>query len=251
MERREFTKGMIASVTSFGLMESLFAFNALLPAVLPVTKHWALQLHEYCSDLKKQTISVTEWQDQMELLYAKIELEELLQFIDFKNLQSGFSFPELGVATRHVKFPKLDGLPEHMVFVKKIFGMKKERAIIPHGHSNMSSAHLILKGEMHLRHYEKLDQDTSHLIIKPTIDKMVSIGESSTISDERDNIHWFVASTNSAFTFDVIMLDLKNNPYAIHNIDIYEKEELFDGTMRVPILNVETALKKYGKVTHH
>jgi hypothetical protein len=77
------------------------------------------------------------------------------------------------------------------------------------------------------------------------------MGESSSISDEKDNVHWFIADSATAFTFDVIMLDLHDKLYDIHNLDIYKKQDLSDGTMKVPILDVETALKKYGKQTHH
>ena len=251
MDRREFTKGLLASVSSFALIDSLFAYNAFGYSIKPITNHWAIQLNEYCSDLKTKTITATQWQSKIEYLYNQIELEDLLKFIKFENLIRGFEYPNLGVNTKPVKFPKLEGLPEQTVFIKKIFGMKKDRAIIPHGHSNMASAHLILKGEMHLRHYEKIRKESNNLIIKPSIDKIAKLGESSSISDEKDNVHWFIAHTDTAFTFDVIMIDLNGKSYDIHNLDIYEKQNLSDGTMRVPLLDVETALKKYGKETHH
>jgi len=251
MDRREFTKNILATITSFALMDTLLSCNGFTSKVKPITKHWALTLNEYCMDLKKESITVTEWQLKVEMLFEKIELKELLTFIDFNNLKKGFEFPDLGVNTKQIKFPTLTGLPEDTVFVKKLFGMKKDRAIIPHGHINMSSAHLILQGEMHLRHYDKLFQEEQNLIIKPTIDKIAKIGESSSISDEKNNVHWFVANTESAFTFDVIMLNLKDKPYDIYNLDIYQKQDLSNGTMRVPILDVETALKKYGNESHH
>ncbi|MGI9552949.1 MAG: hypothetical protein ACR2MT_17215 [Aurantibacter sp.] len=251
MNRRGFSKEILATVTSFALMDSLFAFNAFSKSIRPITEHWAQNLNEYCSDLKQQEITPFEWQEQVEQLFDTIELPELLKFIDFDSLQKGFQFPDLGVSTKPVVFPKLVGLPSTTVFVKKIFGMKKGRAIIPHGHSNMASAHLVLQGEMHLRHYEKIRKEYQNLVIKPTIDKTATIGQSSSISDEKDNIHWFVSNTETAFTFDVIMLDLNGEQYDIHNLDIYRKEDLSDGTMRVPIIDVETALKKYGKETHH
>ncbi len=250
MDRREFTKGLLATVSSFALMNSLFAFNAIGKNIKPITDHWAIKLNEFCSDLRTDSITTLQWQQKIEELYAKIELEEILKFIDFENLIKGFEYPDLGVSTTPVKFPKLEGLPERTVFVKKIFGMKKDRAIIPHGHSNMASAHLILNGEMHIRHYEKIHQQEQNLIIKPTIDQIAKVGESSSISDEKDNVHWFIANTETAFTFDVIMLDLNNKSYDIHNLDIYEAEDLKNGTFKVPILNVETALKKYGKQHH-
>ncbi len=251
MERRVFTKEILSSVLSFSLLDTLFTTNAFSNTIDPITKHWAKTLNEFCSDLRKETISPIEWQGQIENLYKEIELSELLKFIDFDNLIKGFEYPDLGVNTKTVKFPKLEGLPERTKFVKKIFGMKKNRAIIPHGHSNMASAHLIIKGEMHLRQYEKIRKEDNKLIIKPSIDKTFSLSESSSISDEKNNVHWFVARTETAFTFDVIMLDLKGEQYDIQNLDIYEKEDLKDGTMIVPVLDVQAALNKYGNETHH
>lgn len=251
MNRREFSTGLLASVTSYALIDSLFAFNAFDRAIKPIAEHWAIQLNEYCADLRMNTISAMQWQKEVDELYKRIELEAIINFIDFDQLIKGFKYPDLGVDTKPVQFPKLEGLPEQTVFVKKIFGMKKDRAIIPHGHSNMSSAHLILKGEMHLRHFEKVRQEEHNLIIKPTIDKIVKKGDSSSISDEKDNVHWFIAHSDAAFTFDVIMLDLNDKPYDIHHVDMQEKQNLPNGMSRVPILNVETALKKYGKITHH
>lgn len=251
MDRREFNKGLLATVTSFALIDSLFAFNAFDKSIKPISEKWAIRLNEYCADLRTNSITPVQWQTHIQELYKEIDLNEILKFIDFENLIKGFEYPDLGVNTKPVKFPKLAGLPERTACIKKIFGMKKDRAVIPHGHSNMSSAHLILKGEMHLRHYEKIRQEEEHLLIKPTIDKIAKPGDSSSISDEKDNIHWFIANTETAFTFDVIMLDLNNKSYDIHNLDIREKQDLHDGTLRVPILDVETALNKYGKETHH
>lgn len=251
MNRRAFTKELLATVSSFALMDSLFAYNAFENKIKPIADHWAIQLNEFCSDLRTESIDAAQWQAHMEGLYQQIQLEDLLKFINFNNLIKGFKYPDLGVHTKPVKFPKLSGLPEQTAFMKKVFGMKKDRAIIPHGHSNMASAHLVLKGEMHLRHYEKIRQEEENLIIKPTIDHIAKLGDNSSISDEKDNVHWFIANTETAFTFDVIMLDLNGQSYDIQNIDIYESQNLSNGTMSVPILDVHTALKKYGKHTHH
>jgi hypothetical protein len=251
MDRRLFSKELLTSITSFALIETLLSHAAIANAAKPIIDHWSKRLNEYCFDLKKQALTVSEWQTSVESLLREIEMKDLLSFIDFNNLTKGFEFPDLGVNTKPIKFPTLEGLPEKTVFVKKLFGMKKNRAIIPHRHVNMASAHLILKGELHLRHYEKIRQEEQNLIIKPSIDKIAKVGESSSISDEKDNVHWFIANTDTAFTFDVIMLDLKAKPYDIYNLDMYKKQELSNGTLRVPILDVETALKKYGHESHH
>ena len=249
MNRREFSKEILASISSIALLDSLFAVNAFGKNIKPIAEHWAIQLQEYCADLRVNSLSPIEWQQKIEALYTQIELEEILKFIDFDRLVKGFEYPDLGVSTRTVQFPKLTGLPEKTAFVKKIFGMKKDRAIIPHGHCNMASSHLILKGDLHLRQYEKIHQDGQTLLVKPTVDQMTRMGESSSISDDQNNVHWFVSNTETAFTFDVIMLDLNEKNYDIFNLDMYASEDLKDGTLQVPILDVETALKKYGK--HH
>ncbi|MEL6675373.1 MAG: hypothetical protein AAFR61_24400 [Bacteroidota bacterium] len=251
MKRREFSKQLLQTVSSYALFQSLWTTQALARSIQPLTDHWAIQLHEYCQDLRKQSLTPLEWQQKLAELYETIPLDELLRFIDFDRLSQGFQYPDLGVNTKMVRFPTLSGLPTRTAFVKKIFGMKKDRAIIPHGHSNMASAHLILKGDLHVRHYEKIRQERNHLIVKPTLDTTLSPGGHTSISDEKDNVHWFIAQSATAFTFDVIMLDLDQKAYDIHNLDIKASQSLGDGSLRAPILEVQTALKKYGKESHH
>jgi len=42
-----------------------------------------------------------------------------------------------------VKFPKIEGIPEKFAFGQQIFALKKDRAVVPHGHNNMATAFLI------------------------------------------------------------------------------------------------------------
>lgn len=252
--RREFIQQSFNAVCSYFLFESLFARDLFAQAVQPIIKHWAHQLDDLCRDLRSNALTLVQWQEQVETLLNRIELKELLQFIDFEKLTRQFDFPDLGTATKPVSFPKLQGLPSEYAFHKKIFGLQQGRAIIPHGHKNMVSAHLILKGEFELRHYDKISDDGDHLIIKPTIDKIAQAGSSSSISDEKNNIHWFKTRSETAFTFDVIMTNIDprhGKPYEINNIDPLMAEKLSGNLLRVRKLEVEEALKKYGKEMHH
>lgn len=250
--RRQFCSTLLGSVAAHALLSSCAATPQVVSSrVEPIVKHWALELNEYCADLKIAKLSQTNWQAALETLFGQIDLPELLKFIDFDSLRNGLQYPDLGVATANVTLPKLDGLPEDVVFLKKIFGMKRDRAIIPHGHSNMASGHLILEGEFDLRHFEKVDQTKQHLTIRPTIERKAAAGSFSSISDERDNVHWFVATSEYAYTFDVIMLDLSGKRYDIHNLDIERAEKRSNGELRAPIIDVQAALKKYGKGSMH
>ena len=249
--RRQFGKQLVGLITTYALLESLCLTDAFGKPIKPITDHWAKQLNELCLDLKKSSLSQIEWQDQIESLLSTVEMNDVLKFIDFEKLTKNFQYADLGVNTKPVVFPTIEGLPSNTAFVKKIFGIQKDRAIIPHGHSNMSSSHLVLKGELSLRQFEKVEEEKDHLIIKPTVDRVAPVGDASSISDERNNIHWFIANSPHAFTFHVIMLDLDGKEYDIHNIDIRGGENLPNGLIRAEKMDVESALKKYGKETHH
>lgn len=251
ISRRKFGKQLVSLITTYSLLESLFITDAFGKRIKPITDHWANQLNTICQDLKKSSLSQTQWQDQIEQLLASVEMDDLLKFIDFEKLTNNFQFAELGVSTNPVIFPSIEGLPKNTVFVKKIFGLQKDRAIIPHGHSNMTSSHLVLKGELDLRQFEKVGEEENHLLVKPTVHRIAKVGDASSISDERNNIHWFVANSAHAFTLDVIMLDLGGKQYDIHNIDIRDGEILSDGLIRAEKMDVDSALKKYGKESHH
>ncbi len=251
MERREFITNALAAFSTHSLLKGILQADAIRKNKLSSFDHWVARLDEYCQDLKKEKVTPAEWQHLTEKLFLSTDLQEIVQFIDLKALQNGFDFPDLGVNTRYVKFPEMDGLPEKTSFVKKIFGMSKDRAIIPHGHSNMASMHLVLEGQMHLRQYDKIEQKGNSLIIRPTVDKKVTPGEASSISDDHDNIHWFIAESIHAFTLDIIVLDLNNAPYDIHNLDMDKKIKHGDGTLEVPEISVDQALSDYGKVHHY
>jgi hypothetical protein len=61
----------------------------------------------------------------------------------------------------------------------------------------------VLKGDFRGRHYERVEDNADHYLIKPTIDRAFKPGECSTISDHKDNVHWFVAESEPAFIFNV------------------------------------------------
>ena len=46
-------------------------------------------------------------------------------------------------------------------FAAKIFGLKPGAAISPHGRRNMVSMHTVLRGNVRVRHFDRLRADTS------------------------------------------------------------------------------------------
>ncbi len=252
--RREFLKTGFNAVVAYALFDTLFSRDAFTREIKPVTHKWARELNDLCLDLRQRSITLVQWQEQVEKFLQQVDLKDLLPLIDFDQLTKNFEFPDLGVNTKNVRFPKLEGLPQQYAFFSKIFGVKQGRAIIPHGHKNMVSAHLVLKGEFELRHYDKVRDEANHMIITPTIDTIAKAGDASSISDDKNNIHWFITRSDYAFTFDVIMTNIDpafGKPYDIENIDPAEAEKISGNLLRVKKLDVDEALRKYGKEMHH
>src|SRR5437667_412060 len=45
--------------------------------------------------------------------------------------------------------------------------------------------------------------NADHYLVKPTIDRVFKPGECSTVSDHKDNVHWFKAQSEAAFIFNI------------------------------------------------
>ena len=251
MNRRELLKSLAGSVASYALFRTLFMQDVFAATIKPVTSSWLKGLHEMSMDLQAGKITPGQWQTKIQELFDRVEVGELLAAIDFDKLIQGFDYPDRGVNTKWVQFPQLEGLPEKLAFYSKIFGMKRDRAIIPHGHRNMVSCHYVLRGELWLRHYDKIEEDGTHMVIEPTVDTASPVGSYSAVSDEKNNIHWLRATTETAFTYDVLLVDLNGRKWEVDNIDPYSAEKITGGRLRVKKLDLDEALEKYGNDAQH
>ena len=251
MKRRTFFKETVKVVSSYALMSSLINNQLIAKSVSPITDHWLKQLNDMSHDLKIGGITPKDWQTQIETLYSKVPLHEIIDLVDFEQMIKNFEYPEKGVNTKKISFPPLVELPKKLAFYSKLFGMKKGRAVIPHGHVNMASCHYVLNGEVSLKQYDKIEESESHMIIKKTVDEIGKKGSYSSISDDQNNVHWLKATTDFAHTFDVIVLDISGKPYEVNNIDPRSAVKETDGSIKARKISVEEGLEKYGFDSHH
>ena len=250
MNRREFSKTILTTLTGIALVDTLFQQQLFASPVKPIADEWLKQLHIMCKDLKTNSISPVEWQQKINELHNRLPLEDLIKIIDFEKSIAGFKYPDLGVITKDPVLPKVKGISERYSFNGRIFGMLKDRAVIPHGHKNMTSCHRVLQGEFLLKQYDRIKDEGDHMFIKQTIEETGKAGSFSSISDDKNNIHWLVAKTAKAFTFDVIVTGLNEKPTEIDNIDMYKAQKMGNDLLKVKKLKVADALGIYGK-SHH
>lgn len=155
LNRRAFSQGIIGSTLTFSLLESLFCRNAFSDEIKPLAAAWLAELNTIGNDIKNRKLTQVEWQEQVEKLMAKVNLTELMKFVDFEKLTKNLPLSDRGERAVSKRFPEVEGLPTKLVFGHQIFALKKNRSVAPHGHYNMATAFLVLKGDCHGRHYDR------------------------------------------------------------------------------------------------
>ena len=248
LSRREFTGSMMNSVLAYGLIDALWTQNLFAAEVKPVIDHWFKDLYAVGEDLHGQKMKDVEFQAKMEDLFRKVDLPELMKFIDLSGIKERVDIPANGAYSASFDLSKVEGLPKELNFGRQIFCLKKDRAIVPHGHSNMCTGFIVLEGAFHGKHYDKLETAEDHYIIKPTIDDQFAVGGVSTISDHKDNVHWFRCTSETGFIFNA-HFDGYASDITIPTGRLYldpEGEKLAGGLIKAPKMTYETSHAKYG-----
>ncbi|MFN0052541.1 MAG: hypothetical protein ACKV0T_10125 [Planctomycetales bacterium] len=248
LSRREFTQQALGSLLTFSLLETLAQCDAFAADVKPATVKWLADVNQLGWDLKDQKLSQTDWQKKIEELYSRADVSDFLKLIDFDKLTDNLEFVDNGARSLQFKFPKIEGLSDKIAWGKQIFALKKGRSVVPHGHNNMATAFLILQGDFHGRHYDRIEDQDEHMLIKPTIDRKFQVGECSTVSDFKDNVHWFQSLSDKAFIFNIHVMGINpDNQEPTGRIYVDPNgEKLKDGLIRARRIEYEDAHKLYG-----
>ena len=247
--RRDFGRRSIQTLLTVSLLEHLCSGHLLAGEARLSTEKWLSEVNEIGLAVKGQKLSQTAWQEQVEdLLANQIDLPELLKLIDFEATARNPRLTDIGARSHRPRMPKLQGGPERYVFGQQIFALRKGRSVVPHGHNNMATAFLILKGNFHGRHYDRITDEKDHMIIRPTIDARFGPGQSSSISDEKDNVHWFKAEDEPAFIFNIHVFGVspKNEKRTSRVYLDPFGEKLDDGLIRARLIGHDEAHRKFG-----
>lgn len=247
--RREFLGQTLGSLAAFSLAETFARHDLFAADVKPLTRQWLAEVNQLSLDAKQQKVKPLDWQSQVEALYQQVDLADLLRSIDFDKLTANLQFVDNGAKSLKFTFRDEPGIPtSNVAFGKQIFALKKGCSVVPHGHNNMNTAFLVLKGDLHGRHYDRLRDEPEHLIIRPTIDQKFKAGGHSSISDVKDNIHWFKAESDTAFIFNIHVMDVRPGSGASTG-RVYvdpQGEKLADGTIRAKLVGYKEVHQLYG-----
>lgn len=249
ISRRDFTKSILGTIFSVSLVNSLCEAQSLKGSVKPIVHKWVFEMEQISKDLRANKIKQTEWQDSIESLLNQVDFSDLLKAIDYNRLAKSTKLFTDHETAEDVSFANIKELPDELSFAPYFYAMKKGVSVVPHGHQNMVTMHMILKGEAHNWHYDRISDDPKFLIIKPTKDRLLKSGDVSTISSERDNIHWFKALTEPVFMFNIGIYNLEEKVKTTGRdyIDPHRGEKLKDDLIKAPRITAKEAYKIYGK----
>jgi hypothetical protein len=239
MDRRRFT-----ALMAIGLLESLRSRELLAASGRAALGPWFRELTEITRALRSGQVRDLEFQAQMQALFERVDLAALAGMIDFDAALRRMRQPARGYLGTGVD---LRGVSGQQGFGARLFVCRKGRSIVPHGHANMCTGFIVLRGSWRGRHYEKIETGPDHLVIAPTIDRTFAPGDVSTISDHRDNVHWFSAESDTAFIFNVHVAGYDvDGPRAGRVYVDPLGSALVGGRIRAPRLSAAACFEKFG-----
>ena len=247
LSRRQFGQQTLGALLTYSLLETLVARDAFGDEMKLLAAKWLKDLNDLSNDVKGKKVKQTDWQTKVDELLGKVDLADALKFLDFDKLTADIKFKDQGELSLRAKLPQVEGLPTNLVFGHQVFALAKDRSVVPHGHNNMATAFLILQGTFRGRHYDRLEDVGEHFIIRPTIDRSFSVGEHSTVSDHKDNIHWFTATSERAFIFNIHVMNV--DPEKKNTGRVYldpNGEKLSDNRIKARRVSAGEVYKLYG-----
>jgi hypothetical protein len=113
----------------------------------------------------------------------------------------------------------------------------------------MVSAHMVVEGAFRVRNFDRVRDEDGAAVIRPTVDARMRVGDVSTMSRARNNVHWFVPLAARSTTFDVIVSGLggARPSYVIEPVDPVRGTALPDGTIRAPFLTFAESTQFYTR----
>ena len=212
-------------------------------------QRWLRRHDEIARALARGEITPAQWQAEVESLAARIDpaqvIAETKHAVLRKAGRGGDNDP-----VRHVlHFHDEHGALRSFAFGAVLFAFDAENVITPHAHRNMVSAHMVVEGEFRVRNFDRVRDEDGAVVIRPTRDAVMRLGEVSTMSTTHDNVHWFVPRSARATTFDVIVDGLGGvRPrYVIEPVDPVRGTALPDGTIRAPYLTFAESTRFYTR----
>jgi hypothetical protein len=248
--RRALCGSGLQLLLGLGLLRQASRAHALSGSLKWVARPWLTRLDEASGALSAGTLAPRARQSEVESVLGRLDLPDLLRSLDFEQLAAAAKFPAQGEGMERLYFPGEDGRLQFLRFRPYLFTLRKDVAVVPHGHHNMATLHMVLAGQARVRHYDRLEATDTHMLIRAASDEVARPGHVSSVSDEHHNIHWFQGLTEQVFMFNIGVSEIQSGaPSGDRDyVDPANGAMAGDGAMRVPRLTRAAAYARYGRL---
>lgn len=249
--RRKFLLHSCELAACYGVLQLGFLHRAWAATVPREMEHWSRELMRLASEVRAGRLAPQAWQHAIEQLHSTMTISELIKALDVDQILRTINYPKekLG-AIQDIRLPALE--PKEMEgFGRKLFVYRKGSCTPPHAHNHLVSAHLILRGKIRTRKFNRLEDVEQAIEIEPTVDDVFGPGHTDSMSDDENNVHWFEGVSDIAVTFDVPVWGIspgKKYGYPA-NGQIFIDPTVparADGRIVAPIISFPAAVRKFA-----
>ena len=240
--RRTFLHDMLIGLMGIGLA----GWETTARAAPATATRWLDRMQDLTVALTEGRVTSSGWRRRAQRLTRPVPLAELLRLVDFRTNATLAEADDDAEPQRQLALP-LPSFLDRFAFTAILAYVRRGTAVVPHGHHNMVSMHLVLQGAVHLRQYDRVRDEPAHVLIRPRADRICHPGDTSAVAAARGNVHWF-RGVSDAFALIVAAYDLDPaaGPTGRDYVDPLVGESLPDGSLRVPRLTAEEAHRRYA-----
>ena len=234
-------------LAAFAMLALVREVRAAAAVVEGPVRRWIDGQQDIALALAEGRIGGRQWAGEVERLGAEIEVEALMAEVRRSAIVPAGRGSHNDPQKRFVRFLDAQGQPRRLAYGAALFDFDPANVITPHGHRHMVSAHMIVRGRMRVRNFDRVGDREGALLVRPTRDFVAEVGRVSTMCSERDNVHWFVPVGGAATTFDLVVSNFgagAPDP-VIEAIDPLRARPAADGALLAPIIGFEEASRLY------
>lgn len=249
LTRRAFGVSALQTLLLAGLVQRSARADALGGTLKSAVRPWLARIEAASAALSSGAVRPRAWQDEIESILGHLDLADFLRSLDFERLAAAARFPAQGEGMQRLFFLEESGRLQPLAFRPFLFTLARGTAVVPHGHHNMATMHMVLDGQARVRHFDRLETTATHMLIRPATDATARPGDVTSVSDEHHNIHWFDALTDRVFMFNIGVYPAQPGTFGERDyVDPLGGLPAGEGAIRAPRLTRREAYAKYGHV---
>jgi len=88
--------------------------------------------------------------------------------------------------------------------------------IPPHAHSRVVSGFYVLAGQVAIRHYDRVQEFPTHVLVRKVMDTVLPQGGYTTNSEHHHNIHWLAGQAPASYLFRFTAADVPVRRFGSH-----------------------------------